>query len=95
MDSNSGRPLPLLTRPAFEPLLKGGHSLAHALRNIWVFTKACNYQGRALAAAGGDASRLLMVDQQVVDACLSRELKQQKDPLGEVEFEAWARGRAI
>ena len=43
---------------------------------------------RALAAAGGDASRLLMVDQQVVDACLSRELKQQKDPLGEVEFEA-------
>ena len=53
------------------------------------------YQVRALAAAGGDVNRLTLVDQAIVDACLSRELKQQKDPLGEVEFDAWCRGRAI
>lgn len=57
--------------------------------------KACTYQVRALAAAGGDPERLVMPPQEVLDACLERELKQQKDPLGEVEFEAWARGPAI
>jgi ribulose-5-phosphate 4-epimerase/fuculose-1-phosphate aldolase len=72
-----------------------GSTLHAALRTIWVFTKACTYQVRALAAAGGDADRLVLPSQAVVDACMAREMKQQKDPLGEVEFDAWLRGPAI
>ena len=30
-----------------------GRSIPEALRHLWVFTKACTYQVRALAAAGG------------------------------------------
>ena len=72
-----------------------GNTLQAALRNIWVYTKASTYQVRALTAAGGDVDRLLLVPPEVVAGCIERELKQQKDPLGEVEFEAWLRGCAI
>lgn len=72
-----------------------GNTLQHALRNIWVFTKAAAFQVKTLSAAGGDLDRVHMVPQKVVDECLAREMKQQKEPLGQIEYEAWLRGCAI
>ena len=73
-----------------------GHTLPHALRNLWLYTKACTYQVRTLAAAGGDVERLLMPPKQVVDATIVREADNQAnmDGLGETEFAAWTRGPA-
>lgn len=76
---------------AFKP----GPRLRYALRNIWVFTKAAGYQVKALSAAGGDPDRMVLVPRAIVDACTERELRQQKQPLGLVEYEAWLRGPAI
>ena len=72
-----------------------GSTLQHALRNIWIFTKAAAYQNKVLAAAGGDPERLVIVPQTIVDQCREREMRQQKQPLGLVEYEAWMRGPAI
>jgi hypothetical protein len=30
-----------------------------------------------------------MVPKAVVDQCMAREMKQQKEPMGQIEFEAW------
>jgi ribulose-5-phosphate 4-epimerase/fuculose-1-phosphate aldolase len=66
-----------------------GTTLQHALRNIWVFTKAAAFQVKTLSAAGGDPERVHMVPKAVVDQCMAREMKQQKEPMGQIEFEAW------
>ena len=73
-----------------------GRSIPEALRHLWVFTKACTYQVRALAAAGGDPDRLVLPPREVVERAMERELKQQAalGPSGELEFAAWMRGAA-
>ena len=68
-----------------------GTSLPEALRILWVYTKACTYQVRAMAAAGGDIDRMVFPSEEAIERCLAREMEQQKEPLGDVEFEAWMR----
>ncbi len=77
-------------------MLACGRTLPEALRNLWVHTKACTYQVRALAAAGGDPERLVLPPREVVERAKERELKQQAalGPSGELEFAAWMRGAA-
>jgi hypothetical protein len=36
-----------------------------------------------------------MVPQKTLDECMAREMLQQKEPLGLIEYEAWLRGPAI
>mmetsp|Transcript_78212 Transcript_78212/g.155031 ORF Transcript_78212/g.155031 Transcript_78212/m.155031 type:complete len:303 (+) Transcript_78212:118-1026(+) len=72
-----------------------GNTLPHALRNLWLYTKACTYQVRALAAAGGNIDQLILVPQIIVDETVEREAKNQTmGALGETEFAAWMRGPA-
>ena len=62
------------------------------LASAGVFTKACTYQVRALAAVGGNVDQLVVPGKEVLDECVKREMRQQKEPLGCVEFDAWLRG---
>lgn len=72
-----------------------GHTLQAALRNIWIFTKAATYQVRMLSAAGGDTERLILVPDTIRSAVAEREMRQQSQPMGLIEYEAWLRGAAI
>ena len=68
-----------------------GHTLPHALRNLWLYTKACTYQVRTLLQGRRRAAP--HAAKAVVDATIVREADNQAnmDGLGETEFAAWTR----